>query len=212
MRRSTGILITSICFMLLCSVGGGQPRAFAGETIRINGSGTGLDVVKSLIEVYARSHPGVTFEIQKPLGSSGAIKALMAGALDIAVTSRPLKPDETAKGAKIRPFGRTPLAIVTNRSVSKKNILTSELEAIYSGTTRRWPAGGNIRVVLRPLEDIDTTILRRLSKGMDRAVSAAHGRQGMILAVTDPESNEVVSRPLYFRHPCRNLVRLGHAG
>ena len=193
MRHLPGTLIKSFCFLLLYSlILGGQTNAFAGETVRINGSGTGLEVMKPLIAVYIKSHPGVTFEIQKPLGSSGAIRALIAGALDIAVTSKPLKPDEIAKGAQVRAFGKTPLAIVTDKSVSQQNILTEELEAIYSGATRKWPNGENIRVVLRPLEDIDTKILRGLSPGMDKAISEAHRRRGMIMAVTDPESNELV--------------------
>lgn len=195
MRYSPNALLKSCGFMLLyCFMLAGQTNALAGETIRINGSGTGLEMMKPLIEVYVKSHPGVTFEMQKPLGSSGAIKALIAGALDIAITSKPLKADEVTKGAKVIPFGKTPLAIVTNKKVQKKNILTTELEAIYSGKTRKWPNDENIRVVLRPLEDIDTKILRTLSPGMDRAISEAQNQKGMLTAVTDPESNEAVLR------------------
>lgn len=195
MGNSTGGLVKSFCIILLYFlIFGGQNCAFAGETVRINGSGTGLEVMKALIEVYVKSHPEVTFDMQKPLGSSGATKALIDGTLDIAVTSKPLKPGEMAKGAKVSIFGKTPLAVVTSKSVLKKNIQTGELEAIYSGITRTWPNGENIRVVLRPLEDIDTKILRGLSPGMDKAVSEAQRRQGMIMAVTDPESNEMLSR------------------
>lgn len=195
MRYSPTILIKSCCFMLLYSfILAGQTNAFAGETVRINGSGTGLEMMKPLIEVYVKSHPGVTFEMQKPVGSSGGVKALIDGVLDIAVTSKPLKPDEVAKGARVSTFGKTPLVIVTNKSVSKKNILTKELEAIYSGVTRKWPNYKNIRVVLRPLEDIDTKILRGLSPGMDKAISEAQKQRGKIIAVTDPESNETVSK------------------
>jgi len=195
MRHLAGILIKLFCFGLLyVLIPGGQSNAFAGEAIRINGSGTGLEIMKPLIEIYVKAHPGVTFEMQKPLGSSGAIKALLAGSLDIAVTSRPLKPDEAARGAKVSALGKTPLAIVANRSVSQRNILTSELEAIYSGAKRKWPNNENIRVVLRPSEDIDTKILRGLSPGMDKAVSEAHRQQGMIMAVTDPESNEMIMK------------------
>ncbi len=195
MRHWPGFLNRSFFFILLnILIFGGQANVFAGETVRINGSGTGLEMMKPLIEAYQKTHRGVTFEMHKPLGSSGAIKALLAGYLDIAVTSRPLKPDEVAKGAKVSKFGKTPLAVVANKSVSQKNILTRELIAIYSGASRTWPNGENIRVVLRPLEDIDTNILRGLSPGMDKAVSEAQRRRGMILAVTDPESNEAVSK------------------
>jgi len=195
MHYSPGSLIKLFCFILLCSlIPGGQKNALAGETIRLNGSGTGLEMLKPLIAVYVKSHPGVEFDIQKPLGSSGAVKALIAGVLDIVVTSKPLKPEEMANGAKISIFGKTPLAVVTNKSVSKKDIRTRELEAIYSGVMRKWPNNESIRVVLRPQGDIDTMILRRLSPGMDKAVTEAHKRYGMIMAVTDIESNDMVSR------------------
>lgn len=193
MLRSHFIFIKSVSFVLLyLLILGGRANVFAGETVRINGSGTALEVMKPLIAAYAKSHPGVMLEMHKPLGSAGALKALKAGVIDIAVTSRPLKPGEAAWGLKFRAFGKTPLAIVTGKGVSQKNILTGELEAIYSGVTRKWANGEVIRVVLRPAEDIDTMTLRGLSPGMDKAMSEAQKRQGMIMAVTDPESNEMM--------------------
>jgi len=197
MRYLRGIPTKSICFCIVLFfffIFAGRTRAFAEDTVRINGSGTGLEMLKPLIEVYSKSHPGVTFDIQKPLGSSGAVKAVVEGALDIAVSSKPLRPDEAARGAKVSTFGKTPLAVITNKSVSKKNITVRELEAIYSGAMRKWKNNENIRVVLRPQGDIDTAILRGLSPGMDRAVSEAHKRYGMITATTDPESNDMVAR------------------
>jgi phosphate transport system substrate-binding protein len=178
---------------LYAILSGGPAQALAGELIRINGSGTGLEMMKPLIQAYAGSDPGAVFEIEKPLGSSGAIKALLAGALDIAVSSKPLKPEEAAQGLELHPFGRTPLVVVTGSNVPVTNISTENLEAIYSGRTRKWPNNENIRVVLRPLEDIDTKILRGLSPGMDEAVTLAQSRRGMITAVTDPESNQAVA-------------------
>jgi phosphate transport system substrate-binding protein len=105
-------------------------HAQAGETIRINGSGTGLEMLKPLLKAYATAHPRVSFIMDKPLGSSGAIKALAAGALDLAVSSKPLKPEEAAQGLQLSPYGRTPLVIVVGRNVPAQNISTEELEAI----------------------------------------------------------------------------------
>jgi phosphate transport system substrate-binding protein len=132
--------------------------------------------------------------MEKPLGSSGSLKALAAGALDIALTSKPLDAEMTGKGAKLRPFGKTPLAIVTQKDNPKKSITTRELEDIYSGTLSKWPNGETIRIVLRPNEDIDTKILKSLSPGMPEAMEKAQNRRGMITATTDPESNEAVAK------------------
>ncbi len=182
--------------LLVAIISGGPTHALAGETVRINGSGTGLEMMKLLIQAYVKSDPEILFEMEKPLGSSGAVKALIAGVLDIAVSSKPLKPEEAAQGAKLSYFGKTPLAIVTGSNVPVSNISIEELESIYSGRTRKWPNNENIRVVLRPLEDIDTKILRGLSPGMDEAIVQAQSRRGMITAVTDPESNQAVANTI----------------
>jgi phosphate transport system substrate-binding protein len=183
--------------VLLCaSIYVGPIYGLASETIRINGSGTGLEMMNPLIQSYVESNPTVSFVMEKPLGSSGAIKALIAGALDIVVSSKPLKSEDTAQGLQFSPFGKTPLAIVTGSNVPIKDISIEELEAIYSGRTRKWPNNEKIRVVLRPLADIDTKILRELSPGMNDAISQAQGQQGMMTAVTDPESNQMVAKTI----------------
>jgi phosphate transport system substrate-binding protein len=181
-------------FFTLCLLCGGNRQAAAAETIRINGSGSALFMMKPLIKAYTKTHPGVRIEMEKPLGSSGAIKALLAGVLDIAVSSKALKPEDSAKGAVSREFGKTPLAIVTGKNVLKTDITTKELEDIYSGKVRIWPNGEQIRLVLRPEADIDSTIIERLSPDMGRAIKTAHAQQGMIIAVTDPESDEAVTK------------------
>ncbi len=194
MHRSTSFLpVTLFCFLISSSfIPLARTDAVAEQTVRINGSGTGLEMMKPLIEAYVKSHPGVKFEMEKPLGSSGAIKAVIAGVLDIAVTSKPLTKEEEARGAVISIFGRTPLAIVAGRNVPENNVSTADLENMYSGVTRRWTNGENIRVVLRPQTDIDTVILSGLSPGMAKAIVRARSQQGMFMAVTDPESNEAV--------------------
>ncbi|MCK9391344.1 MAG: substrate-binding domain-containing protein [Syntrophales bacterium] len=197
MRRATSILLNSFFLILLSLIFFARtPHALAGNTIRINGSGSGLEMMKPLMEAYGKASRGVSFIVEKPLGSSGAIKALLAGTIDIAIISKPLKPKEIAQGGKLRYFGETPLAIVTGRKVPLKTISIKELEDIYSGKTTKWPNGETIRIVLRPNEDIDTYILKGLSPGMAEAVTKAQRRQGMIIAVTDPESNEVLSKTI----------------
>ena len=173
-------------------MGGGT--ASAQEIIRINGSGAAVSLAKPLLRVYSRLHPDAKIAMGNPLGSSGAIKALLAGSLDIAISSRPLTDHELQQGARGMAFGKTPLAIIVGRSVPLKGITTRELEEIYAGDMRKWPNGANVRIVIRPREEIETIILRGLSPGMDGAWARAFNRQGMLLAMTDPESNRLVSK------------------
>jgi phosphate transport system substrate-binding protein len=183
---------TLLIGIVLCA-GPGRPPASAGDVIRINGSGAPLDMMTLMNDAYLKLHPEIRIEMNKPLGSSGAIKALLGGALDLAVSSKPLTPEQVSQGARTREFGRTPLVIVTERSVPKTDITTGELADIYAGRTRKWPNGEQIRIVLRPLTDVDTAILRGLSPAMSSAVDHAQGHAGMAIAVTDPESNDMVA-------------------
>ncbi|AJE02571.1 substrate-binding domain-containing protein [Geobacter pickeringii] len=192
MKHSVGRILSTVAVALCCALPMGQWRAEAAETVRINGSGSALYVMKPLIKAYAKAHPEVRIEMEKPLGSSGAIKALLAGALDLAASSKVLKAEEVTQGAISREYGRMPLAIVTGKKVPKTNITTRELEDIYSGKVKTWPNGEPVRLVLRPDADIDTKILEGLSPAMGKVVKEAHSRHGMIVAVTDPESDEAV--------------------
>jgi phosphate transport system substrate-binding protein len=166
----------------------------ATETITINGSGSALDMMKPMIAAFQKSNKSVRISMDKPLGSSGAVKALLAGALDLVLSSKPLKPEEIAKGAQLQVYGKTPLVIISEKNVRKGNITTTELGDIYFGKTSIWPSGEAIRLVMRPSEDIDSKIIAALSPGMTAAMHAAHSRPGMLVAVTDPEAYTAVSK------------------
>lgn len=189
--KSTPVRFAICCLGILCMYASGAQGA---ETIRINGSGSALDMMKPMIESYRRLHPEVFIVMEKPLGSSGALKALLAGALDVTVSSKPLKPEDVVQGARAREYGKTPLLFVTHRDVRKTDISTREAEEIYLGKVRTWPNGEQLRLVLRPEGDIDTVILRGLSPGMDSAIAVARRQKGMIVAVTDPEACEAVAK------------------
>lgn len=188
------LMICTLPVIVLVLLGQFRTEAAWAESIRVNGSGSALYVMKPLIKVYSQAHPGVRFEMEKPLGSSGAIKALLAGMLDIAVSSKVLKQDEMSQGCISSEYGKMPLAVVAGKNVPRKNVTTEELEGIYSGKVMTWANGEPVRLILRPDADIDTKILEGLSPGMGKAVRAAHVRRGMIVAVTDPESDEMVER------------------
>ncbi|ACM19221.1 periplasmic solute-binding protein [Geotalea daltonii FRC-32] len=189
-----GVRITVVVSIILSIVLSLAERhhALAGETIRINGSGAALDILKPMILEYRKKHPQVNFRMDRPLGSTGAIKALLAGVVDVAVSSKILTPEESAQGALASDYGKIPLAVVSTAGVGKKEITTRELEDIYTGKLTKWPNGETIRIILRPREDIDTKILGELSPGMGRALREAHKKPGMIFSITDPEATESI--------------------
>jgi phosphate transport system substrate-binding protein len=181
----------TIFLSMMCAVL--SSNCLAADTVRINGSGSAIDMLKPFVAAYRKTNRDVRIEIEKPLGSSGAVKALLAGSLDVVASSKPLQPEDVAKGAKQKEYGRTPLVLVTEKNVHKQDITTKELEEIYAGTTSVWQNNEKIRLILRPKQDIDTSILRGLSPGMDSAMTKTHSHPGMIVAVTDPEAYTAVS-------------------
>jgi phosphate transport system substrate-binding protein len=193
MSRSRAVGLAASLALGTCALLSAPRQAAAAEATRLNGSGSGLDMMKPLLQGYAVSHPDDPVRMGPPLGSSGAMRALLAGALDIAVISRPVASEEVALGARARPYGRTPLLIVTHRGLGQKDVTTTQLEAIYTGKRTTWPNGERIRVILRPEKDIVTKLLRGLSPGMEAADVIAHKQPWAIVAVTDPESNELVA-------------------
>ncbi len=166
----------------------------AAETIRINGSGSALDMMKPIIAAFQNTNKNITIVMEKPLGSSGALKALLAGALDVVLSSKQLKPEDVARGARLEVYGKTPLVLIAEKNVRITNITSRELENIYTGKTTKWPNGEVIRLVLRPQEDIDSKIIASLSPGMAQAMTTVRSRPGMIVAVTDPEAFSAVSK------------------
>jgi len=177
------------------AVGWVLPATAPAETvITIGGTGSALGTMKQIAREYENSHPGIRIRILPSLGSTAGIKAVLGGAIDLALASRPLTPSERQQGAVQVVYAKSPFVFITNLRVNKKDISTRELETIYHNPTARWPDGSRIRLILRPEKDIDTVLLRSLSPAMDKAVTAAHARSGMILAVTDQESTDALAR------------------
>jgi phosphate transport system substrate-binding protein len=166
--------------------------AHAEEIVRVGGAGSGLGGMKLLGKAFEASRPGTRVEVFASLGSSGGIKALLAGSLDLAVSGRALKPEELKGGASALQYATTPFVFATNQGVSKRDITSSELEKIYQGGMLKWPDGAQIRLVLRPESDTDTLIIKSISPLLREAAKTAASRRGMIYAVTDQDCDSAL--------------------
>lgn len=185
---------TTIILTAFLMVGTLSTKVPAEETIRIGGAGSGLGVMKVLAVHFEKSHPGTKVKVLPNLGSSGGIKALLHGAIDLAISGRPLKDEELRGGAFAVECARTPFVFIVNRHVTETDLTSSELEMIYNGQMMKWADKTRIRIILRPLGDTDTMIIKSASKGMERALKVANSRPDMIVAVTDQEAAEAVAK------------------
>jgi phosphate transport system substrate-binding protein len=166
------------------------------DVVRINGTGAALGGLEAVAEAYAKAHPGSQVSILRPaLGGGGSVKALQAGALDLAVSARPLKEEERAQGLVAQEYAKAPLVIAVAKGNQRIAGLTlAELADIYAGRTRTWHDGSPLRLILRQPSDADTLLLRAMSPEMDAAVAAALVRKGMVTAITDQESAELLEK------------------
>ncbi|MFO1219506.1 MAG: substrate-binding domain-containing protein [Burkholderiaceae bacterium] len=173
--------------------GAGLSPAFAqtrpASPVLIGGTGSGLAPVHS---VAAGLRLGVSFVPN--LGSGGGIKALQAGAVDLALSARPASDAERAAGLVDRPWFRTPFIWCVQATVPVQRVTTAELVALYAGRTARWPDGEFVRLVLRPEGDSDSQLMRSAHPQLAQALALASQRPGMRVAMTDDDAITDIER------------------
>ncbi len=161
-------------------------------TIRVGGTGCALGGIIAVARAFEEKNPGIRIKVLSSLGSGGGIKALFAGAVDIALSARPLTDAERTQGAEAIEYARTPLVFVTSKKMDNVALSLDEVAAIYRGDKQRWPDGTPIRVILRPETDADMMYLRALSPAMGEAVLHALQRGGMPVASTDQDNADLL--------------------
>ena len=172
----------------------GVVRSASGEPIRVGGTGSALGTMKILGEAFTRQNASkIELTIMPNLGSSGALRALQAGAIDIALLSRPLSDAHHAAGLVAFEYGRSPFVLVTSKP-GIGNLTPAALADLLAGRTLTWSDGQPVRLVLRPKADIDSELLASLSRGIAEALTIASKRQGMVMAATDQEAAEHAER------------------
>ena len=164
------------------------------ETLKVGGNGSGMPAMQLLGAEFVKKNPGVTVVVVPNLGSSGGLKALRDGVIDLAISSRGIKPEETAQGLVATEYGRTPFVFATNPSVTQGFGSLPELIDAYAGKLTTWADGKPIRLILRPKNDGDTAIQQAISPEMKQAVDAALARPGMIIATTDQDAADMLEK------------------
>lgn len=165
------------------------------ETLTVGGTGSAMPLIGQFAQAYGSLEPNVKVRVvDPPLGSNGAIRAVLAGAVDLAVLGKPLTEAEKAQGCQDWELGRTPFLVVTERKLPLPGFTVEQLAAIYSGKMTTWSDGSPIRLVVRNLFESDTLILRKMSPDMDRAVDVALARPGMLVAANDLENIDLLER------------------
>lgn len=169
--------------MLFCCAFAGLAHA---EIIRMGGTGSAMPVMQKLAEEYTKMYPSVQFEIiNPPLGSGGGQRALAAGRLDIAISSKPPAVQDQDKFAQPVYWVTTPFVLARLDANSGGGLSLDQLTDIYSLKTTHWPDGRPIRLIMRAASETDAILLRSLSARMDAAISQTLQRKMMPVAEDD---------------------------
>jgi phosphate transport system substrate-binding protein len=187
-----GLRILLAAVLLLGSAGYGSPVGAAEQTLRIGGTGSALGGAQQLLDGLTKRRPEITGIVLPSVGTSGAIKAVIAGALDIGLTSRPLKTAERSVGLVAQPYGTTAVVFAVRRDNPRSTIRSTEIVDIYEERITAWGDGTPIRFILRPPSDGDTEILMRFLPRLASAWQEAAEKRIAPVAYTDQEAAEMV--------------------
>ncbi len=184
--RLCGVLLLAGAATLACV------DAAAGDAVRVGGTGSTLRALQTLARLFERGVAPDTVTVVPGLGSRGAKRAILSGALDIAISADPLAPGEGGQGLAAREWARSPFVFAVGRTNPIRDTTLQQLVDIYAGRTTTWPDGSRLRLVLRPRGDSDTTALKAMSPAMERAVNAAHARPGLKVAPSDQDGADAL--------------------
>jgi phosphate transport system substrate-binding protein len=165
--------------------------AFA-EEIKIGGTGNALGTMRVMGEAFKVKYPDIKVTVLSSIGTSGAIKGVPRGNVDVGVSSRPLTEEESNTGLVATEYART-LTVFTVSSKSRVAAVTyADVAKIYNGTLAKWPDGSPIRPVLRQPGDDNTKQIKSLSPEIETALLAAEKREGLAFAVIDQEAADKI--------------------
>lgn len=165
------------------------------EVLKIGGTGTALGSMQLFAKAFEKSHPGIKVEIiLQSLGSSGGIKAVSKGAIAIGLSARPLKEEERKMNLTSVEYAKTPFILVTRKDVNISGLSTEEIIKIYRAETVTWPGGELIRLILRPVTETDTLLVKKISPELNSAVDIAFSRKGVMIAMTDQECLDIIEK------------------
>lgn len=183
-------ILPAIVFAVIVATG----AATAGAKYRIKVGGTGASTGMSHIvaDFYARAEKDATIDVVEGLGSGGGIRALIAGAVDISFSSRPLKDKESGKGVVARPLLHTPFVLMSSHPAPDP-INSRSIPEILRDPRPQWSDGTPVKVILRPKAESDTKLLAGFFSAGE-AIETARSRGDIPVAETDQDNAALAER------------------
>jgi phosphate transport system substrate-binding protein len=154
--------------------------ATAETELRIGGTGGDLGTMRMIGAAFTAANPEYTVTVLPSLGSGGGIRAVAAGAIDLAISARRPRADEKVPGYGCFPYAKTALVVATASQQSLGNVTRQSLVDLFAKQQMTWPDKRPVQLVVRPLHDSDSEIVARQIDGMEAAQAAAIQRGATI--------------------------------
>lgn len=163
--------------------------------IKVGGTGAALAFMHAAATSYGESGTEGSVEVIEGLGSSGAVRALAAGAIDVAITGRALRESETQADFVEIPLMQTPFGLFTSRR-DEISILRDDVWRLYSHPGAQNVLFGNrpVRVILRPEADSDQSYAKSVFPGFEDAYELARSSDAVPIAQTDQENADLAEK------------------
>lgn len=111
-------------------------KGISGKIV-LAGSTSVSPVMQKLADAYKAIYKDVTLEIQQT-GSGAGITSTIEGACDIGMSSRDLKPEETAEGIEGTTIAMDGIAVVVNNENSVEDLTSEQIRQIFTGEVTDW--------------------------------------------------------------------------
>jgi phosphate transport system substrate-binding protein len=186
-------VIFSVLFLMSSVFDSSASTSPKGKLI-ITGTGSSIGAMRRMSEVFQKKHPNVTVNVPPSIGSTGAIKAVKAGQIDIGLSYRPLTHEERSMGIIEEPYGRTPFIFGVQESNPINGLTLAEIEEIYARKRKTWSDGTPIRLILRPISDGFTAYLESINPRLKSASEKVHSLPGVFIGMTDQEAADQIEK------------------
>jgi phosphate transport system substrate-binding protein len=140
--RALGLAMSWVLLLpLLLSLAGCGERATATTKLTFSGSSTVAPLATELGRAFEALHQDVRVEVQAG-GSSRGVADAQAGAVDLGMASRALKPDEIAAGLVGSVIAHDGIALIVHRDQPVAELSADQVRAVWRGEVRDWSVLG----------------------------------------------------------------------
>lgn len=164
------------------------------DRLVIGGTGAALGTMRRLADAFRTENPGVVIEIPNSLGTTGGLRAVLSGAIDVAAATRSATPQEHAAGARSVAYGRSAFGFFTSHPRPPSDMTLEAMTEIYALARRSWGDGTPIRLILRTRSDGDSMYLAERFPKLGTVLDATHARQLVPVAQTDQANLDLAEK------------------